>query len=127
MELIPEENRGLRLFNGKGKCSHCHTSKSKQGEPPLFTEFDFDNLGVPRNPDNPWYEQPFNPDGLDWVDEGLGGFLATRPEWVNRAMENRGAQKVSTLRNVHLRPSPGFVKAYAHNGYFKSLKGIVHF
>jgi cytochrome c peroxidase len=127
VELSPEEDRGRRLFNGKGKCSHCHTAKPKQGEPPLFTDFTFDNLGIPRNPENPWYTQSFNPDGSDWVDEGLGGFLATRPDYVNRAMETRGAQKVPTLRNVDLRPDPGFVKAYAHNGYFKSLKGIVHF
>ena len=32
-----------------------------------------------------------------------------------------------TLRNVDLRPNPGFVKSYSHNGYFKSLEGIVHF
>lgn len=127
VELSPEEDRGLKLFNGKGKCSRCHTSKAKQGEPPLFTDFTFDNLGVPRNPENPWYTQPFNPDGFDWIDEGLGGFLATRPDYVNRAAENRGAQKVPTLRNVDLRPNPEFVKAYAHNGYFKTLKGIVHF
>jgi len=34
---------------------------------------------------------------------------------------------VPTLRNVDLRPSDGFVKAYGHNGYFKSLEEIVHF
>lgn len=43
------------------------------------------------------------------------------------AAENRGKQKVPTPRNVDKRPSPNFVKAYAHNGYFKSLKEIVHF
>ena len=32
-----------------------------------------------------------------------------------------------TLRNVDKRPYPTFVKAYGHNGYFKSLKAIVHF
>jgi cytochrome c peroxidase len=32
-----------------------------------------------------------------------------------------------TLRNVDKRPDPDFVKAYGHNGYFKSLKEIVHF
>ena len=32
-----------------------------------------------------------------------------------------------TLRNVDKRPYPTFVKAYGHNGYFKSLKSIVHF
>jgi cytochrome c peroxidase len=28
---------------------------------------------------------------------------------------------------VDMRPHPDFVKAYTHNGYFKSLKEIVHF
>jgi cytochrome c peroxidase len=28
---------------------------------------------------------------------------------------------------VDKRPQPGFVKAYGHNGYFKSLKDVVHF
>ena len=32
-----------------------------------------------------------------------------------------------TLRNVDKRPRPDFIKAYGHNGYFKSLKEIVHF
>ena len=38
-----------------------------------------------------------------------------------------GKQKVPTLRNVDLRPTKHFIKAYAHNGYFKSLEEIVHF
>ena len=38
-----------------------------------------------------------------------------------------GKQKVPTLRNVDRRPSEDFVKAYGHNGYFKSLDAIVHF
>lgn len=38
-----------------------------------------------------------------------------------------GKHKVPTLRNVDLRPDEDFVKAYGHNGYFKSLEGIVHF
>ena len=42
-----------------------------------------------------------------------------RAEW--------GKQKVPTLRNVDLRPAKKFVKAYSHNGYFKSLEEIVHF
>ena len=35
--------------------------------------------------------------------------------------------KVPTLRNVDKRPSAGFVKAYGHNGYFKSLEEVVRF
>jgi cytochrome c peroxidase len=46
-----------------------------------------------------------------------------------------GFFKTSTLRNVAkgagdpdaLTPSKGFTKAYTHNGYFKSLRQIVHF
>jgi len=34
---------------------------------------------------------------------------------------------VPTLRNVDKRPNASFVKAYGHNGYFKSLEDIVHF
>ena len=42
-------------------------------------------------------------------------------------LAERGKHKVPTLRNVDLRPSPSSVKAYGHNGYFKTLEGIVHF
>ena len=38
-----------------------------------------------------------------------------------------GKHKVPTLRNVDKRPDKAFVKAYMHNGYFKTLKGLVHF
>ncbi|MDH3242486.1 MAG: cytochrome C, partial [Alphaproteobacteria bacterium] len=70
---------------------------------------------------------PINPEGPDWVDPGLGGFLATRPEWAGMADENMGKHKVPTLRNVDKRFGEGLPKAYAHNGYFKSLESIVHF
>lgn len=122
-ELSAMEKDGLKLFNGKGKCSRCHNSKERQGQAPLFTDYSFDNLGVPRNFDNPVYDTR----GFDWVDEGLGGFLKSRPEYAGMAEDNEGAQKVPTLRNVDLRPNPDFIKAYSHNGYFKSLKSIVHF
>jgi cytochrome c peroxidase len=38
-----------------------------------------------------------------------------------------GKHKAPTLRNVDLRPTADFVKAYGHNGYFKSLEEIIHF
>ncbi|UCF95636.1 MAG: cytochrome C [Desulfobacterales bacterium] len=129
VRLTVWEKWGLRLFTTKGKCANCHTldPAGPDGEP-LFTDFTYDNLGVPRNPHNPFYNEPtFNPDGKDWVDEGLGGFLATRSDYKMYAEENYGKQKVPTVRNVDKRPSKRFVKAYGHNGYFKSLWGIVHF
>lgn len=124
-KLSKQEQLGLKLFNGKGKCANCHVSKGKR---PLFTDFTYDNLGIPRNPDNPFYTQKaYNPEGAAWVDPGLGGFLATADEYKGKARAFYGAHKVPTLRNVDKRPSPGFVKAYGHNGYFKSLKEVVHF
>ncbi len=42
-------------------------------------------------------------------------------------MAEWGKHKVPTLRNVDMRPMPDAVKAFGHNGYFKSLEGIVHF
>jgi cytochrome c peroxidase len=117
-----QEQRGLRLFEGKGKCGNCHvlTRAGRQGA--LFTDFTYDNLGLPRNPANPAYStEPA------FVDKGLGGFLGGRADYARHAEAAMGKHKVPTLRNVDLRPDLDFVKAYGHNGYFKSLKGIVHF
>jgi cytochrome c peroxidase len=125
-ELTELELEGLNLFNGKAMCSACHIS---EGEQPLFTDFTYDNLGIPRYEDNPFYDMPkkWNPDGEEWVDLGLGGFLmaAGYPEEVYEP--ELGKFKVPTLRNVDLRPYEGFVKAFGHNGYFKSLEDIVDF
>lgn len=118
-KLTKEEQKGYALFQGKGQCKLCHISNGKD---PLFTDFTFDNLGIPKNPENPVYT--YNP---AFIDPGLAGFLVTRTEYATFADENMGKHKVPTLRNVDLRPSDDFVKAYGHNGYFKSLWSIVHF
>jgi cytochrome c peroxidase len=130
-KLTAEEQAGFDVFQNKGQCAACHVLEP--ADRPLFTDNTFDNLGVPKNPQNPFYEQStdFNPLGAGWVDVGLGGFLQspemTVPEYAALAPENMGKQRVPTLRNVDKRPYPGFVKAYSHNGVFKSLKQIVHF
>lgn len=128
-KLTPQEREGLGLFEGKGKCARCHISKPGPGkQPPLFTDFTYDNIGVPRNPDNPfYYHREINPMGAAWVDLGLGGFLQTVPKYHGYAQANLGKHKVPTLRNVALKPASEVVKAYGHNGYFKNLKDIVHF
>lgn len=128
--LTTEEKEGLDLFVGRGKCANCHpVDRGPDGQPPLFTDFTFDNLGVPRNPENPWYQasRELNPSGAAWVDDGLGAFLATQTAWRGFAEANLGKHKVPTLRNVELRPTEAFVKAFMHNGYFKTLAGLVHF
>lgn len=128
-EFSAEENLGRQIFRGKGKCVACHVGSKGPGDvPPLFTDFTYDNLGVPGNPEN-----PFSIANPDWRDPGLAGFLETVPDYEQYASKNLGKQKVPTLRNVGLGSCEALeaddciVKAYTHNGYFKSLKGIVNF
>ena len=116
-KLTKQEQRGYALFQGKGKCKLCHPG----GKDELFTDFTFDNLGIPQNPDNPAGVAP------DFVDPGLGGFLMNTGYDEDVYLAEWGKHKVPTLRNVDLRPSEDSVKAYGHNGYFKTLEGIVHF
>jgi cytochrome c peroxidase len=118
-KLSKEEQRGYSLFRGKGMCHRCHPGNGQQA---LFTDFTFDNLGLPSNPENP--ALLVDP---DFVDPGLGGFLESLGYEEEIYLAEWGKHKVPTLRNVDLRPDEGSVKAYAHNGYFKTLEGIVHF
>jgi cytochrome c peroxidase len=122
---------------------------------PLFTDFTSANIGTPQNFALPFlYEN--NPDqfgyvanaaGIMYLDLGVGGFLANlslavqlgesssavglgtnpNPAWVPLAPQFNGKVQVPTCRDVDVRPYPGFLKAYTHNGYFKSLKALVHF
>jgi len=120
--LTARERRGLALFEGRGGCAACHPNTSGEAKvPPLFTDFSYDNLGVPRNPANPFYAMPsqVNPDGAAFVDLGLGGNPTVIAE--GRAAESRGKFKVPTLRNV-ARTAP-----YFHNGAFRTLKEVVAF
>jgi cytochrome c peroxidase len=112
-KFTAEEQRGLMLFNGKAKCSKCHPSS---GQAPLFTDYTYDNLGVPKNPASV---------NSSWADPGLGGSLATHELWSYLAAGEMGKMKVPTLRNVDMRPHPHDVKAYMHNGVFKSLEEVV--
>jgi cytochrome c peroxidase len=143
-EFTPEEQRGYDLFRGRGRCNECHRDGGP-GEEPLFTDFTASNLGAPANRALPFdaedapdrFGYVANPEGSGFIDTGVGGFLDgahalsggpnPNPEWQPRAAKFKGKFQVPTLRNVDKRPYEGFVKAYSHNGYFKSLKEIVHF
>ena len=127
--LTAQETLGLSLFNGKAKCANCHTSTADPSSGKvLFTDFTYLNIGVPKNPKNPFYsELAFNPLGASWVDMGLGGYLKSAGFVASVYEPELGKFKVPTLRNVDRRPNTTFVKAYGHNGYFKSLEDIVHF
>jgi cytochrome c peroxidase len=144
VQFTPDEQAGYALFRGKGNCNSCHRDGGP-GEDPLFTDFTASNIGTPANPQLPYYveDKPdafgyaANPAGRSYIDGGVGNFLVeghllSEPSipdarWLPLAPKNNGRFQVPTLRNVDKRPDPGFVKAYGHNGYFKSLKAIVHF
>jgi hypothetical protein len=153
--LSADELAGWDLFRGKAKCNACHldgteslagkparkiTSEDAGSKAPLITDFTSSNLGMPRNPAIPYfnYNKPdrygytANPAGPTYVDKVVGDFLRNpqlnpNSDWARLAPQFDGKFQVSTLRNVDKRPRPDFVKAYMHNGYFKSLKEVVHF
>lgn len=127
--LSDEELIGLAVFNDptRANCASCHSLNAGSAEYPLFTNFGYNNIGIPKNPENPFYSMPtaWNPDGENWVDYGLGGYLKSAGSEVYET--ELGKVKVPTLRNVDLRPSEDFVKAYGHNGYLKSLDDLILF
>jgi cytochrome c peroxidase len=116
LKLDDAELRGLALFNNpqKGNCAACHPSgRTADGSAPLFTDFTFDNLGVPRNSAIPATAD------LAYFDLGLCG-----PDRTDLAAGHKdlcGAFKVPTLRNVATR------KVFFHNGRFKSLTDALGF
>ena len=129
--LSDQELQGLAVFNdpNRGNCASCHSLQPGEEGYPLFTDFGYDNIGMPKNPDNPFYSMApaWNPDGASWVDTGLGGYLKSAGFEASVYEPEMGKFKVPTLRNVDLRPTPDTVKAYGHNGYFKSLDDLVFF
>lgn len=111
--LSPEEERGLALFvdedAGGAMCSACHPAVSVDNKP-LFTDFSYDNLGVPIN-------HTLRTENGKTADKDVGLF-------GNPAVNDTGLQgafKVSSLRNIAV------TGPYMHNGLFKDLKTVVHF
>lgn len=114
-QLTAQEARGLALFEdpAKGNCAACHPSRpGPDGSPPLFTDFTYDNVGLPRNARIPANADP------GFHDLGVCG-----PERRDLAARSDlcGAFKVPTLRNV-ARTAP-----YFHNGAFATLREAVDF
>ena len=72
------------------------------------------------------------PLGINYIDHGLGANPNPVPDGTvfNNPATNAqflGLFKTPSNRDVDLRPSPTFVKAYMHNGVHKSLQRVVHF
>jgi cytochrome c peroxidase len=150
--LTAQEQSGYDLFRGKAQCNTCHIdgrSNTATGTDtgaatnvaPMFTDFTYNNLGLPRNVILPWYSEDTpdqfgftgNPLGPGFTDEGVGlfldGYYGAPPNltWGQFLPFFEGKFQTSTVRNSGQVPYPGFVKAYMHNGYLLSLKEVVHF
>lgn len=108
-QFTAQEQLGMELFTGKAQCSQCHVLDPVEGAdgktyPPVFTDFTYDNIGVPRN-----HSIPGNP----LPDIGLSATTGNQ--------EDDGKHKVMSLRNIAV------TAPYAHNGFFRTLEHIVHF
>ncbi|HTV76332.1 MAG TPA: hypothetical protein VMD57_04970, partial [Candidatus Baltobacteraceae bacterium] len=147
-QFTASEENGRQLFFGKAQCFQCHSSAKLDpvlqatGGKDTFTMYCYANIGVPKNPSNPFYTETnsesnpigFNPLGADFIDYGLGAnpnrasdgtvFMNDTPGDI---AQFRGLFKAPSLRNLDKRPNPAFVKSYMHNGAFKSLEEVVHF
>jgi cytochrome c peroxidase len=115
-----QEARGWAIFNDKnrGNCVACHTAGPRDAAP-LFTNFSYAALGVPRNHAGPKNADPsFYDLGLCARDKA-GADPVT--ESAVRAPRYCGLFKTPTLRNVE-RTAP-----YFHNGVAATLEDAVRF
>jgi len=114
IELSEQEERGAALFKDpdKGNCASCHLGTSRDGVPPPFTDFDFVNVGVPRNPRLPANADP------RYYDLGLCG-----PHRLDLAKKRElcGFFVSPTVRNTAIRD------AFFHNGVYSNLKQVMDF
>lgn len=113
--LASDELRGLNLFNdeNKGNCASCHTSRTGAlGERPLFTNFSYAALGLPRNDQ---IQANLDP---SFFDMGLCG--PKRTDLMSRT-DLCGQFKVPTLRNIEL------TAPYFHNASVATLEQAVSF
>ena len=102
-----QEAEGEQLFRDMG-CTSCHVDG---GNKALFTNFRYENIGVPKNFDL----RIANGLGLGHVDHGL----LENSEVSSNAED--GKYKVSSLRNIAV------TGPYMHNGVFTNLKTVIHF
>ena len=120
-EFSALEAKGFELFKDphKGNCIACHTGNPESKKPSdwMFTDYTYDNLGLPRN--------RAIPENADAHYNDLG--LCTQPGIEKIAPKDVtiaslcGAFKVPTLRNIAL------TAPYGHNGVFGNLRDIVRF
>jgi cytochrome c peroxidase len=115
VQLTTQEERGRALFDDpkQGNCASCHLDrKGANGSHPLFTDYQFEALGVPRNP------EILANTSASYFDMGLCGPLRKDQ---SAQLKFCGLFKTPTLRNVATRA------VFFHNGRFHTLKEALRF
>jgi len=116
-ELTPIETQGLTLFKdpAKGACSGCHKLNDRSPDPKgsLFTDYEFDAVGAPRNRALPATRDP------DYFDLGL--CERADDDYKAKTAEFCGLFRTPSLRNVAVR------QRFMHNGIFSKLRDVVAF
>jgi len=113
--LSDGEMRGYRLFNDpdKANCGGCHISQpSPDGLPPLFSDYQYEALAVPRNA-----ALTDNKDSR-YFDLGVCGPIRTD---IADQTQYCGMFLTPTLRNTAMR------QAFFHNGMFHTLQQVLDF
>ena len=111
--LTPAEMRGYLAFDdpARGNCAACHLDKpAANGLPPLFTDFQYEALGVPRNA-----AIPANRDST-YYDLGICGPYRTD---MKDQVQFCGMFLTPSLRNSATR------KVFFHNGEFHTLEEVL--
>jgi cytochrome c peroxidase len=113
--LSQAEMRGYALFNdpAKGDCGACHLDQpSATGQPPLFTDHQYEALGAPRNMALAVNRNP------NYYDLGICGPYRTD---VTTLTQYCGMFLTPTLRNAATR------KVFFHNGVYHDLQHVLDF
>jgi cytochrome c peroxidase len=113
--FTPSELRGYALFNdpAKANCGGCHVDQpTRDGLPPLFTDHQFEALGVPRNAALSLNGNP------DYFDLGICGPYRTD---MSHDTQYCGMFLTPTLRNVATR------RVFMHNGVYHTLQQVMDF
>jgi len=111
--LTKPEARGYLAFNDplKGNCAACHLSKpTVDNLPPLFTDYQYEALGVPRNK-----AIPANNDA-SYYDLGICGPYRTN---MSDQTQYCGMFLTPSLRNTATR------QVFFHNGAFHTLEDVL--
>lgn len=109
------EARGNFVFQDSGLCLNCHRAFN-DGDPVMFTDWTFHNIGVPRNPEAPFLTS--DPNNKNYIDPGLGAHPKLTEQQKASA---KGQFRTPSLRNVEL------TAPYMHNGVFTTLREVVEF